>query len=105
MFRLKLGMDEKVRTALSGIRSRIEAERGLVVALNVGLNQEPMRQFLEQAMHHVDDAESILNGVEESVTPWVLIRGSDLFLSLATEHRQKVEAARRTYGPDVTVIG
>jgi methylmalonyl-CoA mutase N-terminal domain/subunit len=98
-------MDEEVRAALSRIRPRIEAERGIMAALKVGLNQEPMRQFLKRATHHVDDAESILRGVEESVTPWVLIRGSDLFLSLATEHRQKVEEARHTYGPEVTVVG
>jgi len=59
-----------------------------------------MREFLKQATHHMDEAESILRGVEGSVTPWVLIRGSDLFLRLATEHREKVAEARHTYGPD-----
>ncbi|MGA3098163.1 MAG: hypothetical protein ABSF25_17045 [Bryobacteraceae bacterium] len=98
-------MDEDVHAAVGGLRSRIAAERVSIAAVNSSLNQEPMREFLKQATHHVDDAEGILRGVEKSLTPWVLIRGSNLFLGLATQHRQKVEGARRTYGPDVTTVG
>jgi hypothetical protein len=66
---------------------------------------EPTREFRRQPTNRADDAEGILRGVEESSTPWILIRSSNLFLGLATEHRQKVEAARQTYGSDVPVVG
>ena len=98
-------MNEEIRVAVARLRSRIEEERGLIAALNADLNQQPIREFLKQATNHANDAEGILRGVEESFTPWVLIRASDLFLGLATRHRNEVERGRLAYGPDVTVVG
>lgn len=98
-------MEAEVRAAVEGLRARIEKEREMISALDESLTQEPAREWLKQATNHVDDARGILLGVEESLTPWVLIRGSNEFLGLAAQHRQKVEEARRKYGPDVTLVG
>lgn len=98
-------MDDEVRAALFELRSRIQAERALIADVAASLTQQPMRDFLQQATNHADDAEGILIGVEKSVTPWVLIGAARTFLGLATQHRQRVEQYRRAYGPDVTLVG
>jgi len=98
-------MDEEVRAALTDLRSRIQAERAAIADLAASLTQQPMRDFLQQASNHADDAEGILTGVEKSFTPWVLIGGARTFLGLAMQHRQRVEQYRKTYGPDVTLVG
>ena len=98
-------MDEEVRAALLELRSRIQAERALIADLAASLTQEPMRELLQQATNHADDAEGILIGLEKSVTPWVQIGGARTYLGLATQHRQRVEQYRRTFGPDVTPVG
>ena len=98
-------MDDEVRAALTDLRSRIQAERAAIEDLAASLTQQPMRDFLQQASNHADDAEGILAGVEKSFTPWVLIGGARTLLGLATQHRQRVEQYRRTYGPDVTLVG
>jgi hypothetical protein len=98
-------MDDEVQAALSELRSRIQAERALIADLAASLTQQPMRDFLQQATNHIDDAEGILIGVEKSTTPWILIGGSRTFFGLATQHRQRVEQYRSTYGPDVTLVG
>ena len=98
-------MDEEVIAVLTDLRSRVQAERAAIADLAASLTQQPMRDFLQQASNHADDAEGILIGVEKSFTPWVLIGGARTFLGLATQHRQRVEQYRSTYGPNVTLIG